>query len=187
MAADRDAAERAIRAFLKALGHDPESDPELANTPKLVTEAFQKDFLSGYSVDVSALLASESTRLGSQGKRGLVVVRDIGVATMCPHHLLPAIGRATVAYLPGERLIGIGAVARVVDAFARRLTLQESIGESVVQALSSHAGAQGAYCRITLSHACLSTRGAREMSATVVTVARSGQTIVDAALDGGAQ
>jgi GTP cyclohydrolase I len=98
---------------------------------------------------------------------------------MCPHHLLPGIGAATVAYLPGDRVVGIGGLARTVDAFARRLTLQETIGEAVVRALLDHAGARGAYCRLELSHACLSARGARQPEAIVVTIARGGEAISD--------
>jgi GTP cyclohydrolase I len=182
MTVDRHGAENAIQAFLKALGHDPAMNPELARTPALVTEAFERELLSGYAVDVPALLAAESSVPSRDGAHGLVVVGGIQVATVCPHHLLPGMGRATVAYLPGNRLVGIGAIARTVDAFARRLTLQESIGEEVVRALVGHAGARGAYCRLELTHACLSARGARQGSAAVVTVARAGSDIMDAAL-----
>jgi GTP cyclohydrolase I len=152
----------------------------------LVTEAFERELLAGYAVDVAALLAAESRAVARDGMRGLVAVGGIEVATVCPHHLLPGMGRATVAYLPGERLVGIGAIARTVDAFARRLTLQESIGEQVVRALVEHAGARGAYCRLELRHACLSARGARQGGASVTTVARAGSEIADAAvLSGG--
>ena len=180
MAVDRDAAERAIGAFLKALGHDPETSAMLTGTPARVTEAFDRDLLSGYSVDVSALLVAESEPTGKDGPRGLVIVRDVSVATVCPHHLLPGLGRAAVAYLPGERIVGIGTIARTVDAFARRLTLQETIGESVVHALMDAVGARGAYCRLELRHSCLAARGARQAEATVVTVAEAGERIADA-------
>ena len=184
MAVDRDAAERAIRAFLVALGHDPEKSADLEATPSRVTDAFVTDLLAGQNVDVGALIRGESSPLGEQGPRGLVVVDRIRVATVCPHHLLPGLGHATAAYLPGTSLVGIGTIARVVDAFSRRLTLQESIGESVVRALVEHAGARGAYCRIELQHSCLSARGAREGEARVITVARAGAVITDASVGG---
>ena len=187
MAVDRHRAEQAIRAFLVALGHDPANEPELARTPELVTEAFERELLAGYDIDVRALLAAESSKVGQSGSRAVVVLHDVHVATMCPHHLLPGTGRATVAYLPGDRVVGIGALARTVDAFARRLTLQETIGESVVHALVEHAGARGAYCRIELSHACLSTRGVRETDASLVTIARSGEPIADADVTAGSR
>lgn len=182
MAVDREAAERAIRAFLTALGHDPSANPMLEGTPARVTEAFDQDLLSGYAVDVPALLLAESEALGRDGPRGLVIVRDVSVATVCPHHLLPALGRAAVAYLPGERIVGIGTMARAVDAFARRLTLQETIGEAVVRSLVDAVGARGAYCRIALRHSCLAARGARQSEASVITVAEAGERISDATL-----
>jgi len=184
MSVDRQAAERAIRSFLKALGHDPAASPELARTPQLVAEAFENDLLAGYSVDVPGLLATESSPLTADGPKGAVVVRGIDVATICPHHLLPALGQATVAYLPGHALVGLGTLARIVDAFSRRLTLQEAIGEAVVHALMNHAGARGAYCRLELRHACVAIRGARQTNATAVTVARAGAPM-DIAMDGG--
>jgi GTP cyclohydrolase I len=132
-------------------------------------------------VDVAGLLAAESAPLAAGGPHGLVSLQAIHVTTVCPHHLLPAMGHATLAYLPGDRLVGIGTLARVVDAFARRLTLQEAIGEAVVRALVEQAGARGAYVRLELRHACLAARGARQTAATVVTVARAGVDIPDAA------
>jgi GTP cyclohydrolase IA len=174
MAIDRAAAERAVEALLRAIGHDPRGDPELADTPARVVEAFANDLLSGEDVDVRALL--EAGRAASKASAGgLVVVRDIAVATMCPHHLLPALGAATVAYLPGRRLFGLGTIARLVDVLARRLTLQEQIGQNVVQALTEHGGARGAYCRLALVHSCLSARGARQSAASVHTIAASGE------------
>lgn len=183
---DRPAAERAIAAFLRALGHDPESSPELSDTPARVAEAFERDLLSGYSVDIRALLQAESVALSEDGPRGPVMVRGATVSALCPHHLLPAMGVATIAYLPGDRIVGIGTLTRLVDAYARRLTLQEAIGENVVRALVEHAGARGAYCRLELKHACLSIRGTRQPSATVVTVARRGSALDDVVSGDGA-
>jgi GTP cyclohydrolase I len=133
-------------------------------------------------VDVRALLVAESEPLAKDGPRGIVVVRNLSLATVCPHHLLPALGRAAVAYLPGERIVGIGTIARTVDAFARRLTLQETIGESVVRALVEGLRARGAHCQIELTHSCLGARGTRQAGASVVTVAHAGERIADATL-----
>jgi GTP cyclohydrolase I len=185
MATDRNAAEQAILAFLRALGHDPREDPELVGTPARVTEAFERELLAGYAVDVAALISAESTPLQAVGPRGLVVARDIDVHTICPHHLLPGSGRAKVAYLPGTRLVGIGTLARVVDAYARRLSLQETIGEGVVRALMDHAGARGAVCLLEMRHTCLAARGARQSEASILTVARGGDDIDPAYLGRG--
>lgn len=170
---DREGAERAILAFLEALGQNPE-DPELAGTPARVVEAFVNDLLSGYRVDVPALLNAESSVIAHLGDRGVVAVKGISVATVCPHHLLVGMGRADVAYLPGTRIVGIGTIARVVDAYARRLTLQEAISDNVVHALVDHAGAAGAVCRLTMEHTCLRARGARQADTDVVTFSHTG-------------
>ena len=169
---DRAAAERAIADFLRALGRDPSQDPELRETPKRVAEAFADELLVGYATDLELLL-----REGSPAPRdpaGIVVVRDIAVATVCPHHLLSSLGHAIVAYRPGQRVLGLGTIARLVDACSRRLALQERIGEMVVDSLVRQGGARGAFCRITLRHSCLSARGARQADATVSTLASAG-------------
>jgi GTP cyclohydrolase I len=185
MTVDRGAAERAIAAFLTALGHDPKNDPELAQTPVRVVDAFEKDLLAGYGVDVSAMLREESSVVSGAAPHGPVGVRGMSLTTMCPHHLLPGFGVATLAYLPGKAIVGIGTLARVLEAYAARLTLQESIGENAVRALMDHAGARGAYCKLEFRHACLEARGAKKVGATVVTVARAGARLEDDGAFGG--
>ena len=169
----RDAARAAIRDFLLALGRDPEREPELAETPARVVEAFADELLTGYGRDLAALVSKDSSPAPAQA--GLIAVRDIAVATVCPHHLMPALGGANVVYRPGDRILGLGVIARLVDACARRLVLQETIGQDVVGALVKHAGARGALCEITLVHGCLSARGAQQMNARVTTVAKEGE------------
>ncbi len=170
---ERDAARAAIRNFLVALGHDPAKNPELVDTPARVVEAFADELLSGYGKDLVALVTKDSSPAPREA--GLIAVRDVAVATVCPHHLMPAVGRANVIYRPGDRILGIGVIARLVDACARRLVLQETIGEDVVSALVKLAGARGALCEITLQHGCLSARGAHQVDARVTTVARAGE------------
>jgi GTP cyclohydrolase IA len=169
----RDAARAAIRDFLLALGRDPEREPELAETPARVVEAFADELLTGYGRDLTTLVTKDSS--SAPANAGLIAVRDIAVATVCPHHLMPALGWANVVYRPGERILGLGVIARLVDACARRLVLQETIGQDVVGALVKHAGARGALCEITLVHGCLSARGAQQMNARVTTVAKEGE------------
>lgn len=167
MSLDRALAQRAILDLLKSLGHDPEQEPELKQTPALVVEALERDWLCGYSVDVASLFASAIKN--NLANAPIVVVSRLAVGTLCPHHLLPAEGTATVAYLPGSTLLGLGTIARLVDAYARRLTLQEQMGQNVVLALLQHSGAKGAYCRLDLRHACLRLRGPRQGDAVVTT------------------
>jgi GTP cyclohydrolase I len=173
---DREAAARAIDAFLRALGLDPDREPELLGTGARVTSAFADELIAGYGVDVDALLSQNVFA----GRSDLVVVRDLPLATMCPHHLMPATGHATVGFAPDEHLVGVGTVARVLDAFARRLALQEQIGERTVAALQKHLAPRWAACRITMSHACMTSRGERTHGARVETLALSGGDVDEA-------
>jgi GTP cyclohydrolase I len=167
---DREAAARAIDAFLRALGRDPERHPELSGTGERVANAWADELLSGYGVDVDALIVPNVFA----GTTELVVVRAIPVSTLCPHHLTVSSGEATVAFAPHEHLVGVGTVAAVVDAFARRLALQESLGEQVAGALHKHLAARWVACRVVLSHACMTARGERAHGARVETLALHG-------------
>jgi GTP cyclohydrolase I len=181
MPVDRAAARDAIDAFLRALGRDAASEPELRHTGERVAAAWADELIDGYDVDVAALLASEASPVAvdvvpSAAPRAsaLVAVHGMAVSTMCPHHLLPARGKASVVYLPGTHLTGLGTLARVVDAFAHRLALQEVTTSAIAEALVAHLGARGAACRLELSHTCLSARGERQDAATVHTMAFAG-------------
>lgn len=184
---DRDAAAQAIDAFLRALGRDPAREPELANTGARVAAAWADELLAGYAVDVDALVEGAAIPAiaspgGGGGRPGdpslatsrLVVVRDIPVVTVCPHHLTLSSGKATVAFAPKDRLVGVGAVAALVDALARRLTLQEQIGDGVVAALTRRLAPRWAACRLVLSHGCMTARGERAHGASVETVTQAG-------------
>lgn len=162
-----------MREFLVALGRDPDRDADLADTPARVVEAYADELLGGYGVDVAALLAQGEV-VGEGKLSGLIALKGISVSTVCPHHLLLSHGSASVVYRPGTRLFGLGTLAAVVGAYARRLSLQESIGENAVQALVQHGGARAAYCEVRLVHGCLVARGAREAATELVTTARRG-------------
>jgi GTP cyclohydrolase I len=168
---DRRRAAQAIEEFLRALGHDLEGD--LADTGKRVADAWADDLLRGEAIDAAVVLRERAMEAGPFD-RGLVVARDLAVTTMCPHHLLPAHGTGIIAYLPGARIAGIGTLARVLDALARRLTLQERIGGHLVKLLVSELGAHGALCKLALTHTCLVTRGERKTGALIETVAVAG-------------
>lgn len=177
---DREAAARAIDAFLRALGRDPEREPELVGTGARVAAAYADELIAGYAVDIDALLAQAVFA----GRSDLVIVRDVPLATTCPHHLMPAVGVATLAFAPDEHLVGVGTVARVLDAFARRLTLQEDIGERAVAAVQKHLAPRWTGCRITLSHACMTARGERTHGARVETLALAGGEVDEAVVYG---
>ncbi len=167
---DREAAAQAIEAFLRALGRDPAHEPELIGTGARVAQAWADELLAGYRVDVDALLSSNVL----PGASDVVIVRDLPVTTMCPHHLMGSSGTATVAFAPDEHLVGVGTVGRLVDAFARRLALQEQVGERVVAAMQKHLSPHWVACRLVLSHACMTARGERAHGARVETVAIAG-------------
>lgn len=168
---DLDRASRAIEEFLRALDLDPASDPELTRTGELVAEAFANDLLSGYRLDPSVILADAMPSGGE-----LVLVRDLPTTIMCPHHLLPASGVVHLAYVPRGRVAGLGALARLVDCFARRLTLQETMSQQVADALVAHLGAAAAGCVADFSPACLTARGERRHGARVVSLGTAGET-----------
>jgi GTP cyclohydrolase I len=167
---DRPAAARAIEDFLRAIGRDPKRDPNLVGTGARVADAYIDELCDGYEVDVAKLLSENMI----EGATGLVTVRDIPVATMCPHHLLPGEGHASVAFAPGGSLIGIGTIGKLVDTFAHRLTLQETIGEEVAGALVTHVKAKWAGCRLLMHHACVCARGERRHGTLVESVALRG-------------
>lgn len=175
---DLSRAARAIEDFLAAVGAPVESDPELRGTGARVAEAYANDLLGGYDLDAKTILA-EST---SSSAPGLVVVTSIAMTTVCPHHLLPASGHAHVGYWPGGRVVGLGALARLVDCFSRRLALQEDIGRQVAEALVAHLGARGAGVVLDLEPLCMTARGERRHGSRAVTIAYAGE--VDAAMRG---
>jgi GTP cyclohydrolase IA len=153
----------AVGRFLDALGLPEEvrRSADLAGTPERVAEAWIGDLLDGYRRDPAEVLAEamESTA------RELVVLTGVEFHSMCPHHLLPSRGLAHVAYLPGGRLVGFGQLARLVDALAHRLVLQEDLARGVAAALMEHLGARGAGCVLEAEHLCLSARGERQVGA----------------------
>ncbi len=172
---DRAAAAQAIESFLRALGLDPARDPDLVGTGERVANAFIDELCAGYRVDVEGLLARSRISHRAAQPTEVVVLRDVPVTTMCPHHLMPASGSATVAFAPKASLVGLGALAELVDAYARRLTLQETIGERVVAALMEHAGPAWAGCRLILTHTCVTARGDRRHGVRAETIALDGE------------
>ncbi|MFW6067343.1 MAG: GTP cyclohydrolase I [Myxococcota bacterium] len=175
---DRRRAIRAIEEFLAAVGAPVRDDPELRQTGERVAGAFIDELLAGYDEDPAAILADTTETRAP----GMVVVRALPVTTMCPHHLLPAQGVAHVGYLPGGRVVGLGALGRLVQCYARRLILQEDLGQSVADALVAHLDARAAACMIDLVPTCLTGRGGRHHGARAVTTALAGTMTEDESL-----
>jgi GTP cyclohydrolase I len=167
-------AARAVEQFLLALGHSPTG--ELAHTGELVAEAWCSELLSGQGLDPGAILREGAIEAAGVGP---VLLRDLVVTTMCPHHLMPAHGRGDVLYLPGGKVAGLGAIARALIATTRKLTLQERAGSELADALCDALGARAAAVRLRLTHTCLVARGARESAAVVETLSFAGAFAAD--------
>jgi GTP cyclohydrolase I len=175
MSIDRTAAANAIDAFLRAIGRDASREPDLVGTGARVADAFLDELCAGYRVDTRALLEASAIP-ASDSSGGLVVVRDVPITTMCPHHLLPATGTATIAMRARERLVGLGTLASLVEAYARRLTLQERIGDALVADIEAVLAPTWVGCRLVLVHGCMVARGERAVGSRVETVALRGVT-----------
>ena len=173
---DLERAARAVEEFLDALGVPASSDPELKATGRRVAEAFAEDLLSGYRDDPAEILADAT----DSEAPGLVVVTGLATSITCPHHLMPAPGVVHLGYLPGERVVGLGALGRLVDCFSRRLILQEDFGERLAGALMDHLGARGAAAIVDLTPTCMTARGDRRHGARAVTTAFAGALSDDA-------
>ena len=157
---DRVGAERAVRDLLVALGRDV-GEEGLRETPRRVAAAFE-ELLSHEPVALTTF-ANEA------GYDELVVVKAIPFASLCMHHLLPFHGVAHVAYLPGERIIGLSKLARVVEVFARDLQLQERLTMQVADCLERHLRPQGVGVVLEAEHMCMSLRGVQKAGARTTT------------------
>ena len=167
-------AARALDEFLHALGQDAVANPELVGTGQRVAEAFAGEFLAGHGVDLTALVTPHLLAAPPSSSRARVLLRDLPLTTMCPHHLLPAEGTADVAYEPGPFLVGLGAIAVLVETAARRLVLQETLGADVVSVLAAALAPRWVVVRIRLAHACMRVRGERAHGSRVDTVSSHG-------------
>lgn len=174
MSADRIAAAKAIDAFLVAIGR---TESDLKGTGARVADAFLDDLCAGYAVDTKKLLEGSALPMTTSN---VVAVRDVPLMTMCPHHLLLAMGTADVAFAPAGKAVGIGTLAALVDAHARRLTLQETIGDAVVDDVTAVLAPAWVVCKISLAHGCMVARGGRAVGSHVETLAFRGSDVVAA-------
>jgi GTP cyclohydrolase I len=161
----REEAEHAVRTLLRWAGDDP-SREGLADTPARVAKAYQ-DWFSGYDQDPEAYLARTFEEVA--GYDDMVVLKDIRFESHCEHHLAPIIGRAHVGYLPSRRVVGISKLARVVDAFARRLQVQEKMNAQIAYCIQKVLEPKGVAVVIEAAHQCMTTRGVHKSGVTMVT------------------
>jgi GTP cyclohydrolase I len=170
---------KAFEDFLRAVDRSPGTYPELLQTPVRASSMWLDDLLDGYDWNPADILAGGTpVEAGS----GMVVVRDLFFHSTCPHHLLPYHGRANVAYIPGERVVGFSKINRLVDCFAHRLIIQEEIATLVAQALVEHLGARGAGCLLDAEQLCMVVRGVRKPGSRAITSAYAGSMASDQSL-----
>jgi GTP cyclohydrolase I len=161
----RQEAEQAIHTLLRWAGDDP-SREGLADTPARVAKAFEEWF-SGYGQDPEAYLARTFEEI--EGYDDMVILRDIRFESHCEHHLAPIIGRVHVGYLPTSRVVGISKLARVVEAYARRLQVQEKMNAQIANTIQKVLKPKGVAVVIEAAHQCMTTRGVHKTGVTMVT------------------
>ena len=163
--------EAAVRTLIAATGDDP-TRPGLVDTPARVARAYGEWF-EGYRVDPARLLERVFTE--AEDYRETVLLRSIPLVSTCEHHLAPITGVAHVAYRPDGRVVGISKLSRLVDAFARRLQLQERLTNQIAAALDRCLRPRGVAVIVEASHACMSTRGVKQHGIAMVTRCWLGQ------------
>jgi GTP cyclohydrolase I len=162
---DVPAAEQAVADLLRALGRDPES-PHLAETPRRVAASYA-ELLTAPQFDLT-------TFPNDEGYDELVLATDIPVQSLCEHHLLPFSGVAHIGYLPGDRILGLSKLVRVLDLFARDLQVQERLTQQVADWLQDNLAPRGVGVVIEAEHLCMSLRGVRARGARTTTSALHG-------------
>ena len=158
-------AEEALIKILKWMGEDP-SREGLIETPKRVMKAF-KEYFKGYKEDGKKAL--EKTFGDVEGYDDMVVQKNISVQSHCEHHMAPIIGVAHVAYIPGERVVGLSKLARVVEVFSKRLQTQERLTMQIAKTLMDTLDAKGVAVTIDATHQCMTMRGIKKEQATTIT------------------
>ena len=160
----------AVRKLLLWAGDDPDREG-LVGTPDRVARAY-KEFFAGYEQDPEEILRTTFEEV--EGYDEMVLVKDIGVESHCEHHMVPIIGRAHIAYIPNNRVVGISKLARVVDIFAKRLQIQEKMTAQIANSIENVLKPKGIAVVIDASHQCMTTRGVNKPESSTVTSAMRG-------------
>lgn len=166
----REEAMEAVRTLLAWAGDNPAREG-LLDTPKRVVDAYEEWF-QGYDADPAAELARTFEDVG--GYDDLVMLKKIDVESHCEHHMAPFLGKAYVAYLPTDKVVGISKIARVVEMFAKRLQTQETMTAQVADAIDKALTPKGVAVLIDAEHQCMTTRGVRHKDVTTVTTQFTG-------------
>ena len=161
---DKEAAQ-AFKTILTWLGEDPNREG-LLETPKRVMKAY-KEYFGGYKVDPDKIL--DKTFGDVDGYDDMVIQKNISVQSHCEHHMAPIIGKAHVAYIPNQRVVGLSKIARVVEVFSKRLQTQERLTVQIAKTLMESLDAKGVAVTIDSTHHCMTMRGIKKEQATTVT------------------
>lgn len=161
----REEAEAAVRTLIRWAGDDPTREG-LRGTPDRVVRSYE-EFFAGYGEEPEQILSR--TFEETEGYDELVLLKDIRLESHCEHHMVPIIGRAHVGYLPDRRVVGISKLARVVEAFSKRLQIQEALTAQIADAIQTVLQPKGVAVIIEAAHQCMSTRGVHKTGVTMVT------------------
>ncbi len=156
--------EKLVRGIIEHIGEDPGREG-LIKTPERVAKAY-KEITAGYQQDPDAMV--RGALFEAEGKE-MIVINDIDFYSMCEHHMLPFFGKAHVAYIPGTKIVGLSKVARVVEAFARRLQVQERMTAQIASCLMDNLGATGVGVILHAQHLCMMMRGIKKQNSFAVT------------------
>lgn len=174
----REQALEAVRTLIAWAGDDP-GRPGLVDTPKRVVDAYQ-EWYAGYDADPAQELAR--TFEDVEGYEDMVMLRDIEVESHCEHHMAPFLGKAYVAYVPAEKVVGISKLARVVEIFSRRLQNQETLTNAIADAIDQNLAPKGVAVLIDAEHQCMTTRGVHHRHVSTITTRFTGAFKTDTVL-----
>lgn len=153
--------EEAVTMILEAIGEDPKREG-LVETPARVAKAYT-EICGGYEDNAKEHLKKVFTAPNSQ----MVIVRDIEFYSLCEHHMVPFFGKVNVAYMPGDKVIGLSKIARIVEVFSKRLQLQEQLNKQIAMSIYDQLGCKGVYVTVEARHLCMEMRGVRNNASTI--------------------
>lgn len=166
--AKQELVEEHFRAILELIS--PETKMGITETPGRAARMWLEELTSGYAVDIQSLFRL----FEPEDYDGMVIVRDIPVKSVCVHHLVPFVGYAHIGYVPGAKILGLSKLARLVDAFGRRLQIQENVTKQVISALEEFLRPKGAIVVLESEHMCMTIRGVQAPGTKTITSDVSG-------------
>jgi GTP cyclohydrolase I len=161
----RTQAEEAVRTLILWAGDDPDREG-LVGTPDRVVRSYE-EFYAGYAQDPEAILRTTFEEV--EGYDEMVLLRDIPFESHCEHHMVPIIGKAHIAYLPNKRVVGISKLARIVEAYAKRLQIQEKMTAQIANAINNVLSPKGVAVVVEGVHQCMTTRGVQKPGVSMIT------------------